>query len=129
MTASYSACAVCGGNDWLELPPPHSNHSVRSDGAILNYPMRKAQCSECALVQATVLSDAAALAILYTEEYDIYNNRPSSEQFVAGRYTALAQAITSSVSPYKPRRVLEVGCGNGSALKPIQALRPTAACL
>jgi len=91
--------------------------------------MCKAQCSQCALVQATVLSDAEALMILYTKEYDLYNNRPSSEQFVQGRYTALAEAITSSVSPYRPKRVLEVGCGNGSALKAIQSLWSDAACI
>jgi hypothetical protein len=109
MTSGYSSCAVCGGNDWLELPPPHASRSVRSDGAILPQPMRKAQCSECGLVQATVLADAAELKSLYTHEYDLYNNRPSSEQFVSGRYTALAQAIASSIAPFKPQRVLAVG--------------------
>ena len=129
MTTSYSPCAVCGGNDWLELPPPHATRSVRSDGAVLFEPMRKAQCGDCALVQATVLSDAAELKTLYTRDYDMYNNRPSSERFVSGRYTALAQAIASSIAPFKPQRVLEVGCGNGSALKAVQNLWPNAACI
>ena len=82
--------------------------------------MAKAQCHECGLVQAMQLPDANVLNTLYRDEYDIYNNRPSSEQFVLGRYTALAQAITASVSSMQPKRVLEVGCGNGSALAAVQ---------
>ncbi len=92
-------------------------------------PMLKAQCSACAMVQATSISDAGTLTALYTQEYELYSNRPSSEQFVSGRYTALAQAIASSISPYRPQRVLEVGCGNGSALRAIQALWPEAYCI
>lgn len=129
MKSVYSPCAVCGGSDWLELPPPNATRSLRSDGVIIPQPMLKAQCGSCGLVQATVLSDTAELASLYTHEYDLYNNRPSSEQFASGRYTALAQAITSSVLPFRPRRVLEVGCGNGSALKAVQQLWPEAECV
>lgn len=129
MSISSSACAVCGARDWLELPPPHSERSVRSDGAVLLQVMRKAQCSACGLVQSKHLQGAEALTVLYTEEYDLYNSRPSSERFVSGRYKALAQAIGSSIAPSNPHRVLEVGCGNGSALKAIQDLWPEALCI
>lgn len=129
MRTPHLSCIVCGGNDWLDLPPPHATRSVRSDGAVMMQPMHKAQCSECALVQAADLSDAAELATLYTHEYDLYNSRPSSEQFATGRYTSLAEAIVSSILPFKPKRVLEVGCGNGSALKAVQRLWPDAECI
>lgn len=120
---------VCGGTDWLELPQPHPSRSVRSDGAILDYPLEKAQCSSCALVQTILRPGLEALQSLYRDDYDIYNNRPASEQFVTGRYTALAQAITASVSPYYPKKVLEVGCGNGAALQAVQAIWTQAKCI
>ena len=121
-------CIVCSEKQWLALPIPLMR-SVRSDGAILNQPLSKAQCGACGMVQSVQLPDTDALTFLYTENYDIYNNRPASEQFVASRYTALAKAITESVSPYQPTHVLEVGCGNGAALHAVQSLWPEANCI
>ncbi len=122
MKRKPSSCIVCDQVNWLKLP--HSTHgkSVRSDGAILEVSLNKGQCKHCGLVQTLEAPDVASLIRLYTDEYDIYANRPESEQFVGGRYRALAHAITASVFPYRPRRFLEVGCGNGSALRAVQAL-------
>jgi 2-polyprenyl-3-methyl-5-hydroxy-6-metoxy-1,4-benzoquinol methylase len=122
------ACIVCGGADWLSFPASESSRSVRSDGTILSNAIKKAQCATCGLVQSVDVPDQGELALLYREAYDIYNNRPASEQFITGRYTALAQAITSSVAPFRPHQVLEVGCGNGSALEAVQAVWDTADC-
>lgn len=128
MSNKSEPCLVCENTHWLALPPSHPTRSVRSDGMILNRPMAKAQCSACGLVQAMQVPNAAVLNTLYRDEYDIYNKRPASEQFVLGRYTALAQAITASVSPMQPKRVLEVGCGNGSALAAIKKVWKDSIC-
>ncbi len=122
-------CIVCNSFSWLELPSPHQSRSVRSDGAILNQPLLKAQCGECGLVQSTSVPDTKTLATLYTENYDIYNNRPASEQFVASRYEALARAFTLAVAPFYPKKVLEVGCGNGATLEAVQSLWKDAECI
>src|SRR3990167_8518457 len=122
-------CIVCNSTRWLTWPIGHSMRSVRSDGAILNQPLTKAQCYQCGLVQSAQLPDTNTLATLYTEKYDIYNNRPNAEQFVASRYAALSNAFTGSVAPYQPRRVLEVGCGNGATLNAVQSIWTNAMCI
>lgn len=121
-----ASCIVCGNTDWMALPVSAASHSVRSDGAILNHPLKKAQCSKCGMIRSCEVPEDDTLRELYTNDYDIYNKRPDSEQFVAGRYRALAQAIVSSVRPFVPERVLEVGCGNGAALREVSALWPGA---
>ena len=121
-------CLVCHAHLWLPLPSPHAKRAVRSDGVILQQPLTKAQCGICGLVQSMHHLDVSSLAALYTNNYDIYNNRPASEQFVAGRYAALAKAITAAV-PFKPNHVLEVGCGNGATLQAVQACWHDAICI
>jgi 2-polyprenyl-3-methyl-5-hydroxy-6-metoxy-1,4-benzoquinol methylase len=128
-SVSQETCIVCRGTQWLELPIPHPSQSVRSDGAISQQPLMKSQCATCALVQARHLPDNESLAALYTDSYDIYNNRPASEQFATARYTDLAKAITSAVAPLSPKSVLEAGCGNGTAMQAIQAIWSQAQCV
>ena len=122
-------CIVCDSDQWLPLPSPTPGRSMRSDGTVVAQPLLKAQCAQCGLVQSQQVPDSEALTALYTDDYDIYNNRPAAEQFVANRYTALAEAITSAVSPCRPERVLEAGCGNGAALQAVQAIWRDAACV
>ena len=127
--ARQGQCIVCDSNQWLPFRSPHPTRSVRSDGAVLAQPLLKAQCDKCALVQSQEVPNTDTLATLFTDSYDIYNNRPASEHFVTNRYTALAEAITSAVLPYHPKHVLEVGCGNGAALKAVQTLWHDAVCI
>ena len=129
MSICDSLCIVCNGKQWLRLPPSHPTRSVRSDGAILNRPLAKAQCNDCGMIQSCEVPAQETLESLYTDHYDIYNKRPDSEQFVTGRYRSLAQAIVSSVAPLIPKRVLEVGCGNGAALQAVSALWSEAKCV
>ena len=129
ITSKFYNCIVCNDNNWHQLPKSHLNRSVRSDGYILLQSMQKAQCNKCGLVQISHLPDAKKLQELYKDNYNIYDLRPESEKFITGRYKALSQAITNSLAPYKPKTVLEIGCGNGSALQAVQSIWQEAQCI
>ena len=80
----------------------------------------------CGLVQRFADSDAEKVRDFYTTQYDLYNHRPEAERFETGRYPALSRTVVEAAGPSLPRRVLEIGCGNGSAIKELQALWPEA---
>jgi ubiquinone/menaquinone biosynthesis C-methylase UbiE len=129
MAENSIACAVCGQHRWLSLPLPHPTQSVRSDGSIVRAPLRKNHCAACGLVQTAAIPGDLALEQLYSHEYDLYKNRPGSEQFSLSRYSGLAAEITAAAGAPAPKRVLEVGCGNGSALAAVKAAWPVAHCI
>lgn len=129
MSQKISNCVVCNSSDWLQLPVSSNKRSVRSDGFIMLEPINKLQCKNCGLVQINTMPNVQGLQDLYTHDYNIYDFRPESEKFVAGRYKALSQAITNSILPHKPEFVLEVGCGNGSALQAVQSIWKEAKCI
>ena len=119
-------CLSCGKEEWLELPPPNNNYSISSDGIVLPEPFGKRECVHCGLIQRCVNSDAEKVRDFYTTQYDLYNHRPEAERFETGRYPALSRTVVEAAAPSLPRRVLEIGCGNGSAIKELRELWPEA---
>lgn len=121
-------CPLCGASDWLALDDVRPDRSVRTDGGIVPVPLNKYHCTGCGLVfRPTTEQD---LAELYGESYQLYANRPGAEQFDRGRYVNLADGIVAAWGgPRPPRRVLEVGCGDGSLLEAVAARWPDARCI
>ena len=117
------ACVVCGSRTWAPLVEPHPSRSVRVDGIMEPSPLRKRQCKVCGLGYRAPSGD---LASLYRNEYSLYGNRPGAEAFTPRRHPALADLIADSVDRLRPRRILEVGCGDGGTLSAIQKLWPDA---
>ncbi len=121
-------CPVCGGRDWLALDDVRPDRSVRTDGGIVPVALGKYHCAGCGLAyRPTTEQD---LTELYSESYQLYANRPGAEQFDRGRYVNLAGAITGAWGRAEPpRRVLEVGCGDGSLLEAVARRWPGATCI
>ena len=121
-------CPLCGGLEWRALDNVRPDRSVRTDGGIVLAPLNKYHCATCGLAyRPTTEQD---LTELYSESYQLYANRPGAEQFDRGRYVNLADGIVAAwdgVDP--PRRVLEVGCGDGSLLEAVAARWPGAECI
>lgn len=121
-------CLTCGGTDWLPLDDVRPDRSVRTDGGIVSVPLNKYHCTGCGLVfRPTTEQD---LTQLYSQSYQLYANRPGAEQFDRGRYVNLTDGIVEAwdgAGP--PRRVLEVGCGDGSLLEAIARRWPAAHCI
>jgi 2-polyprenyl-3-methyl-5-hydroxy-6-metoxy-1,4-benzoquinol methylase len=119
-------CLFCGEMDWHALPAPHKTHVFSSDGSASQEAFRKVACGACGAVQRLTGQQADEVEAFYTDVYDLYAKRPGAERFETGRYPALARTVADAVAPMIPRRVLEVGCGNGSALIELQRIWPEA---
>jgi len=116
-------CIVCGSTDWIALPDPHPEQSVRTDGTIERSPLGKLQCSRCGLAHRPPLVDVEAM---YTDDYALYSNRPGADAFTGGRHPEVAGRIAKLVPDLRPKRILEVGCGDGATLHEMRAHWPDA---
>ncbi|WP_447603703.1 class I SAM-dependent methyltransferase [Nitrospira sp. Nam80] len=114
-------CVVCGSEQWAGLVDPHPTRSVRVDGVMEPSPLRRRHCKVCGLGYRAPIGD---LALLYRKQYALYSNRPGAEAFNSHRHPALVQLIAAAVDPLRPRRILEIGCGDGGALSAIRKLWP-----
>lgn len=117
------SCVLCGAEEWVELVEPHPRQSVRVDGVISPSPLGRRQCKGCGVGFRISKED---LEVMYRQDYALYSNRPGADAFNRQRYPAVVDLIASSIRPLRPRRILEVGCGDGNTLSAIRELWPDA---
>jgi SAM-dependent methyltransferase len=110
-TSETLRCAICDGGRWIRLPEI-GPYSMASDWRVLNVPLRKCACAGCGVVRSC---DPPANADMFVRDYTLYAHPPTDPR-ERQRQEQYATWIARSVQPYRPRRILEVGCGNGSLL-------------
>ncbi|MCK9472190.1 class I SAM-dependent methyltransferase [Sulfurimonas sp.] len=116
-------CICCGESVWLPLKNPHKTRSITTSGVIINEKLGKAQCQYCGLVQR-VYEELLANTDFYEKNYTGYYTRISSAIYQPNRYQKLINLIVSEVHDKKIKYVLEIGCGNGSAMEEFKKVLP-----
>jgi len=117
------SCVVCGAEEWVELVEPHPRQSVRVDGVIEPRPLERRQCRGCGVGFRVSNED---LELMYRQDFSLYGNRPGADAFNRQRHPAVVDLIAGAIQPFRPRRILEVGCGDGSTLSAVRELWPEA---
>lgn len=120
------SCEFCSHQHWCFLPFTEQFSGTRSDGSKHATGIVKKQCMHCGVVVADQMPDECALQEFYTNEYDRYHKKPASENYTQDKYRFIAAQIAKRVLTQRLpiKRVLEVGCGNGSVMVELQKLLP-----
>jgi SAM-dependent methyltransferase len=121
MTTSTTACIVCGGVEWIPLPDP-GPRSMTSDWRVVDEPLARVLCVTCGLVRRDPTASTGAL--FYASGYALYAHAPGDAREQA-RQEEYARWIALATGR-RPRRVLDVGCGNGSLLRALRTCWPEA---
>jgi SAM-dependent methyltransferase len=117
-------CQVCRTRDWYDLPDPASGRCVTTAGRMLNESLGKAQCARCGFVQRT-RAQFLGSTDYYERHYAEYYDRPGTARFHAERYRVVADWMAAA-QPFTPRRILDVGCGQGWTMDAMRARYPGA---
>ena len=94
---------------------------MASDFRVVDEPLARSVCDTCGLARRLPSLEAASF---YESGYALYAHAPG-ETREHTRQTAYAEWIARGV-PVAPRRVLDVGCGNGSLLRALKSCWPDA---
>src|SRR5262245_45419531 len=119
-----SACVICGSSDWRPLPSPETTHVITTAGRLVSGPLGKALCGECGAVQRIGVMRLAETN--YYEHQYTYYDRPGAETFDIVRYQALAKWVHDAITPRRPVRVFDAGCGRGDTMKYLREAWPDA---
>ncbi len=87
-------------------------------------PLGKSHCRICGLVQRT-RAKFMGMTDFYEKNYALYYDRPGTEHFNQLRYGQIVDWILKVVQ-VEPKRILEVGCGRGWAMREISKRFPAA---
>ena len=114
MTVERS-CIACGRGRFVPLP--QLPRSMRSDGRILDVPLRKECCSGCGLVRHSSELDAESVGSLFGEDYELPSLATAQDEARAQAYfDVIASALPQG---FRPSNVLEVGSGSGALARRI----------
>jgi SAM-dependent methyltransferase len=123
MTSNNPACLVCGSSNWKDLNDPHDSRSVTTAGRVISEPLGKSQCMSCGAAQR-VHSSILAFTDYYETDYANYYERPGAAKFHRQRYVSIWKWILESAAIEKPKRILDVGCGQGWLMDLMQETFP-----
>lgn len=119
MTAA--PCLICGSVEWMALPDP-SPRSMTSDWRIVEEPLARRLCGACGLIRRDPSPNSGDT--LYVSGYTLYAHPPGEGREQA-RQDEYARWIAQGTGR-RPRKVLDVGCGNGSLLRALRTYWPDA---
>ena len=115
------SCLVCGAAQWVVLPDP-APRSMASDWRIVDEPLARQMCRTCGLIRrrSAVGTDTS----FYASGYALYAH-PPGEAREKSRQAEYARWIAQATGR-RPRRVLDISCGNGSLLRALRTYWPAA---
>ncbi len=116
-------CIVCNSKDWRQLPSPLP-HSMTTSGMIIDEPLSKAHCAKCGNLQRSEIR-LLGETDYYETKYNFYS-RPGADIFDKSRYLSMAEWITKAIGNFKPRTILDAGCGRGWMLNAMSKYFPDA---
>jgi SAM-dependent methyltransferase len=114
-----NACAVCGGREWSPLPNP-GPFCMASDWRVIDEPLDRMACDACGVAWRRPMPPA-----FFERLYRLYAHPPGGPRESA-RQALYAGWIASQLSQ-TPRRIVDVGCGNGSLLLALRDVWPEVA--
>jgi SAM-dependent methyltransferase len=117
-------CLVCGQTQWIALPDP-ATRSMASDWRVVDEPLARELCRWCGLIRRRPTANTGTS--FFASGYTLYAH-PPGEAREAARQAEYARWIAQATGR-RPRRVLDVGCGNGSLLRALRTYWPDAECL
>jgi 2-polyprenyl-3-methyl-5-hydroxy-6-metoxy-1,4-benzoquinol methylase len=112
MSGNAMRCSVCGAERWQAIPDPRPDRSITTAGVLLKQPLAKAQCMACGLLQR-INADFIGNSDYYESHYADYYQRAGAETYDAPRYRAMGEWMRAGLGDFRPRSILDVGCGAG----------------
>lgn len=114
-----SVCPACGASTVVKLALPHATHSMTSDGAIIDRPLRKASCLTCGHGFHTTRLKAEDRNAMYGEEYDLGLADPAADTARAEGYADCMEENVAALlgHAFRPGSIVEFGAGTGALLE------------